>query len=435
MARIALVTLVVLHGFIHLLGFAKAFGLAEITQLAQPLSREWGLLWLAAGVILLATAVAVVVARRWWWTIGLLAVGISQVVIFSSWHDAKWGTAANVVLLIAALYGYASRGPRSLRTEFEQDLLHEWPPALSPSDALIEESDLAHLPAPVQRYLRRSGVVGRPAVTDFRATWTGRMRSGPDKAWMTFNAEQMDVIDPPRRYFFMNARMKGMPVDVFHAFDSDGATMRVRLLSAFTMVDAKGAALTRAETVTLFNDLCCLAPGALLSPNTAWTPIDGLSASAQFTLGTNTITAKLVFDDAGDLIDFVADGRGAMSSDGTTITPMRWTTPMHDYAEVGQARVATKAEVRWHPESGHGPMVSSSSHRWLTTSRSAATAADKTPLVANIHISTYLRGRCTKSTAIVDTTPGFDTHAARPVSRLSPRLGFPLGSPRQPYGW
>jgi hypothetical protein len=257
-----------------------------------------------------------------------------------------------VVLLAAVLYGFASRGPLSLRAEFEHDLKRAWPSARSRSGGVIVEADLASLPDPVQRYLRRSGVLGRPPVTDFRATWTGRMRSAPNSAWMTFTADQLDLVDPPQRFFMMKAQMKGLPVDVLHAFDADGATMRVKLLSVRSMVDAKGADLTHAETVTLFNDLCCLAPGALLSPNISWEPIDERSAAAHFTLGVNTITAELHFDNLGDLIDFVADGRGGMSPDGHTLTPMRWSTPLRDYAQVGPARVATKAEVRWHPDSG-----------------------------------------------------------------------------------
>ena len=38
--------------------------------------------------------------------------------------------------------------------------------------------------------------------------------------------------------------------------------MRVRLLSLIPMVDASGPDLRRKETVTVFNDLCLLAPGA-----------------------------------------------------------------------------------------------------------------------------------------------------------------------------
>ncbi len=116
---------------------------------------------------------------------------------------------------------------------------------------------------------------------------------------MTFNADQLDIVDTPQRFFMMDARMKGLPVDVLHVFDSDGATMRVRLLSVRSIVDAKGAVLTHAETVTLFNDICCYAPGALLSPDITWEPIDDHSATAHYALGANTITAELRFDDSG----------------------------------------------------------------------------------------------------------------------------------------
>ncbi|GAB3136008.1 DUF6544 family protein [Marisediminicola antarctica] len=352
MIRITIAALFVVHGLIHFFGFAKAFELAEIPQLVQPISQPAGLFWLTAGMLCLVAAGALFFAPRWWWAVGAGAVLISQAVIVFSWGDARVGTVANVVLLGAVAYGFVSRGPLSLRAEFEHDLARVWPPVRAASGGTILEGDLASLPDPVQRYLHRSGVIGQPPVTDFRATWTGRIRSAPDSAWMTFTADQLDLVDTPERFFIMNARMKGLPVDVLHSFDHHGATMRVRVLSVRSMVNAKGAALTHAETVTLFNDLCCLAPGALLSPDITWEPIDEHTTTAHFTLGPNTITAELRFDDLGDLVDFVADGRGSMSADGHTLTPLRWSTPLHDYAQVGPARVATKAEARWHPDSG-----------------------------------------------------------------------------------
>jgi hypothetical protein len=139
---------------------------------------------------------------------------------------------------------------------------------------------------------------------------------------------------------------------VLHAFDDTGATMRVRLLSVRTIVDAKGAELTHAETVTLFNDLCVCAPGALIRADVTWEPIDAHRALGHFTVGVNTITAELIFDDHGDLVDFVSDDRAASSPDGRTFTRMRWTTPVHDYAQIGPARVPTRAETRWHPDTG-----------------------------------------------------------------------------------
>ena len=45
---VILVILLVVHGLIHLLGFVKAFGLAPVAQLTQPITRTAGAFWLAA---------------------------------------------------------------------------------------------------------------------------------------------------------------------------------------------------------------------------------------------------------------------------------------------------------------------------------------------------------------------------------------------------
>jgi len=349
MIRIGVAALFVLHGLIHLIGFAKAFGYADLPLLGHSISEPIGVLWLTAALLCLAAAVALFLVPRWWWVLGALAVVTSQVVIVTAWSDAMVGTIANLLLLMAVLYGFASRGPLSLRAEYEHHLEQVWPWA---DQRVVTEADVATLPDPLQRYLRRADVVGQPRVNDFRATFTGRIRSGPDSAWMSFTADQLNVLDTPRRFFWMDARMKGLPVDVLHAFDDNGATMRVRLLSFRTMVDAKGAELTHAETVTLFNDMCVCAPGALVFADVTWEPIDEHRAVGSFTLGVNTITAELRFDDDGDLVDFVSDDRAAGSPAGNTFTRVRWTTPVSDYARVGPARVPTKAETRWHPDTG-----------------------------------------------------------------------------------
>lgn len=348
MMRAVLLLLLGVHGLIHLLGFAKAFGLAELPQLAQPISRPWGLLWLAAAALTLGAVAMVPLAPRWWWIVGAAALVVSQVVILSSWVDARFGTVANIVLLLGVVWGVAHQGPWSLPEEYRRDLA-----LASPAKAgeVLREEDLAGLPAPVQRYVRAAGAVGQPRVQSVRATWIGRIRAGPVEPWMSFTADQFNTFDTPRRFFLMDAVMKGLPVDVLHAFDELGATMRVRLLALKTMVDAKGAALTRSETVTLFNDLCVLAPGELVRPSIAWEPVDAHTARARYTQGSNTIAATLSFDGAGELVDFASDDRNP-SPDGSTVAPTRWTTPLRDYGQVGAARLPRKAETRWHPSSG-----------------------------------------------------------------------------------
>jgi hypothetical protein len=349
MIRGAFIVVVVVHGLIHLMGFAKASGFAALPQLVQPISRTMGAIWLIAAALLAATAATVALLPRWWWLLGTLALIASQCVIAASWSDAKVGTLANLVLLVGVLYGFASRGPLSMRAQYERHLHQD---GLAPRPAVITEADLAPLPEPVQRYVRGAGVVGRSSPRNFRATWRGRIRSSATSPWMAFTAEQLSTLDPPQRFFKMDAVMKGLPVDVLHAFDERGATMRVNVLSLFPMVNAKGPNLTRAETVTLFNDLCILAPGALISPLITWEPIDASTARARFTLRENSIGAELRFNAAGELVSFASDDRSAGSADGSALVRMRWATPLNNYAQTGPARVATRGDAVWYPASG-----------------------------------------------------------------------------------
>jgi hypothetical protein len=345
--RWVLLVFVGLHGLIHLLGAAKAFGLAELPQLQQPISRSLGLVWLAAAVLLLASALALVLAPRWFWLLGALALLVSQIAVVSAWSDAKFGTLANVVVLIAVAYGFASEGPPSLRAEYRAEVRAAL--ARAPEPRLVVEGDLRRLPEPVRAYLRASGAVGRPQIVDLRATWRGRIRGGASEPWMTFRAEQVSVFeqDAPTRLFLMDATMKHLPVDVFHRFVGDAATFRVRVLSAFTRVDAKGPEMDRSETVTLFNDLCLLAPARLIDPAIAWEAIDARHARARYTRGKETISAELVFDASGDLVDFVSDDRLAASPDGKSFTARRWRTPVQSYRAFGPRRVMALAEARW----------------------------------------------------------------------------------------
>lgn len=240
--------------------------------------------------------------------------------------------------------------PWSFRAEYDRTVRGALARTVEPG--LVVEADLDPLPEPVRRYVRGSGALGQPRVSSFRATFDGRIRSGPNAPWMPFTGEQVNTMAPAARFFLMDAVMKGLPVKVLHSFHDGAATMRVRLLGLIPIVDAKGPEMTRAETVTLFNDMCVIAPGALIDPAIRWSAVDARHVAAAFTLGVNTIEAVLEFNDRGELVDFVSDDRRAGSPDGKTFTPMRWTTPLGAYRSFGPHTLAGNGAARWHPAEG-----------------------------------------------------------------------------------
>ena len=342
-----IVAILVIHAAIHSMGFLKAYRLAELPQLKQPISRARGRLWLAAAVLVLLTAGCLAFAPRVGWMAGAAALVVSQAVIFTSWSDARFGTLANIVLLIAVAHGFLSQGPSSDRAEYRRLLAAEL--ARPPADIVLTEQDLLRLPAPVAAYVRASGAVGQPRVYNFRASIRGRIRGGPDARWMAFSGEQFDRFgEGSARLFFIEASMFGIPIDVLHVFRGPSASMRATLLSIRPVVDAVGPEMAQGETVTLFNDLCILAPAALVDPAIEWEPVDARSVRGVFTRGSNTARALLSFDASGDLVDFVSDDRLRSSPDGKTFTRQRWSTPVGSYRRFGLRRVGAKGEGRWH---------------------------------------------------------------------------------------
>lgn len=347
------VSVVLAHGLIHLLGAAKGFGWVRVDLLKEPIGPGMGAIWLAAAALVLSTGVLLGIGLRWWWVVGAVAVAVSQGAIFTSWSDAKAGTFANLILLAAVAYGYASRGPRSYRTEYQRLAAGALAPPLPAG--LVTEADLARLPALVAAYVRKSGAVGQPRVTNFCARLHGRIRAGSANPWMSFTGEQVNTFSPQQsRLFFMDATLFGLPVDVLHVFRHESATMRVKACSIVPMVNAAGPEMNRGETVTLFNDLCLLAPAALIDAPIIWHDLDKRRVRGAYTYGANTVTADLAFNDEHDLVDFVSDDRSRVSADGKSFLRQRWSTPVHDYQMVGCRRIPNFAEAQWHAPEPEG---------------------------------------------------------------------------------
>lgn len=245
-----------------------------------------------------------------------------------------------VVAVVVAVLGWQSqRLPAAFKREVRAELR-----ASSPS-AMVTDADLATLPHAVATYLRRSGVVNHSRVKNFHAEFAAEMRGGPDEPWMQATADQYEFFNPMARLFFMRASRSGVPFKVFHRYAGDAATMDVRVAGIVPIVSLSGTEMTKSETVTLFNDMCVLAPATLIDAPVTWVVRDEHTVRGTFTNAGYTVRADLIFDDDGDLADFRSDDRSM--SEGKTMRRLPWNTPLSDYRSFGDVRLAAVGEARW----------------------------------------------------------------------------------------
>jgi hypothetical protein len=341
----AFLLVVGVHGLVHLLGFAKAFGLAKLEQLRQPVSRPAGLAWLLAALLLLAGAALLLAASGWWWAPAAAGAVLSQALVLASWGDARFGTIGNAVVLLPAAIAALSQAPWSYRARYQREV--EAGLARAPGRAaMVTEADLAGLPEPVQRYLRFTGAVGKPRTWNYRLSFRGDFRERPGSPWMSVVVDQHSFADPPARLFLIEASRLGLPLVAFHRYVGPDATFEVKVASLFTVVDARGPEMNRSETVTLLNDMCLLAPSTLLGPGLRWEEVDPRTVRVRWENAGNQVGAVLVFDDAGALSSFASEDR-SMSLDGKTYQRLPWFTPIRGWRDFGGRRLPALAEAAW----------------------------------------------------------------------------------------
>jgi hypothetical protein len=186
MVKAIFASVVIIHGLIHLMGFVKAFQLAEINQLTQIIHKPIGLLWLISALLFITAAAIFLLKNDWWWMIAAPALVLSQLLIIMYWQDAKYGTIANVIILVGIVIGY---GAWSFNTMAKNELEAFVTPAAS-GEKVVTKEMLSGLPPIIQKWLERSNAIGKEIIYSVHLKQIGEMRITPDGKWMPVEAEQ-----------------------------------------------------------------------------------------------------------------------------------------------------------------------------------------------------------------------------------------------------
>ncbi len=341
MLRYIFIVLLFLHGIVHLLGFLSAFGNKGFFPLAKEISKPVGSLWLLVTILFVMTILLYVFKNSTWVYLSIITVIISQILILMNWQDAKFGTIPNIMILIVAVVGIFEVNFRnSYRKEVSQGLEQNG----FTTESILQEIDLLHLPQPVQKYLRFVGCVGKPKISNFKIEFSGKIRGDAKADWMVLTSEQYNFIKTPTRLFFLDATMKKMPVAGFHSFKNGIAFMDIRLFSIFKVQYQSGKEMGISETVTFFNDMCCMAPATLIDKRIKWVIVNEDKVKASFTNNGITIFAWLYFNEKGELVNFTSEDRYAIR-ENLPLKQYKWSTPLRDYKNVNGYQLASYAEA------------------------------------------------------------------------------------------
>lgn len=342
--RVAFIAFLGIHGLIHIFGFTDAFGLYDFKEISGVISKPLGILWLLAALLFISTLVLYSAKVNYWWLIAFIAVVISQILIIWFWKDAKFGTLANIVILIVSIIGYQTW---NFENRYKADVIESIERDKHIENEILTKEDIQHLPALVQQYIEVVGALNKPKVKNVKVSFKAEMRS-KTQDWFKLTAEQHNFFDQSERFFFLKAKVKGLSTQGYHQYKDGKSSMTIKLFSTISIVKVSGDKMFEAETVTLLNDMCFLAPASLIDQRIKWKEIDSKSVKATFTNQGVTISAILYFNNKGQLINFESSDR----YDINEMTKYKFSTPLKDYKPINGFNLAHYGKAIWHYPEG-----------------------------------------------------------------------------------
>lgn len=345
--RIALVILIGIHGIIHLFGFLKAFGISVFNAISQPISRTFGVFWFSAFLLFAITLILFFTHSKYWWLSGFFAVIISQMLIFNYWSDAKFGTIANIIILLATFIGYSSfsfkhKVQEERRTLFENSQVK--------SQEIITEDTFVELPKSVQKWLSNSGIIGKKMISNVHLVQELKLKLKPEQInWNKGRAEQYFTVQPPAFNWHINTEMNPvLSVVGRDKFEDGKGEMIIKLLSLIPVANAKSDDKINQATLQRYLAEIVWFPSASLSEYIRWEPIDDYSARATMVYKGTKGSGIFHFDDNGIFEKFVA----MRYRDSEDAEPTEWTVTAIKTEERNGIRIPVECEVNWELENG-----------------------------------------------------------------------------------
>lgn len=345
--RIALIILIGIHGIIHLFGFLKAFGISEFTAISQPISKPFGLVWLLTFLLFALAIVLLIFQSNYWWLIGFLAVIASQILIITNWSDAKFGTIANLIMLVASIIAYSNFSFISKIAE-ERKRLFENSQAVS--ENVITKETISELPSVVQKWLINSGTISKRPISNVHLTQELQLKLSPDQEnWNNGKAEQYFTINPPTFSWNIETKMNSIfSVVGRDKFESGNGEMKIKLLSLIPVADAKKSDKVDQATLQRYLAEIVWFPSASLSEYIKWETIDDNSARATMEYKGTKGSGVFYFDIDGNFEKFVA----MRYQDSNDAEPTEWTVTATKTEEGNGIKIPVECEASWELESG-----------------------------------------------------------------------------------
>jgi len=298
-------------------------------------------------LLLMITAIVFYLQKGWWWMIAVPAVILSQMLIIRYWQDAKFGTIANLIVILITILGISTWNFKNM----VKNELKSFKVSAPVEIKVVTNEMLTKLPPVIQKWLQRSNVVGQKMVYNVHLRQSGEMRSTPDGKWMPLHAEQWFTIKNPGFIWSGNAKIApGIHILARDKYEHGQGHMLIKLLALFPIADVKGKEISQGAMLRYLSETFWF-PTSVLSDYIQWQQVDSLTARIIMNNGGISDSGLVKFNTNYDLISFEArryyDRKG-----GATLEDWLIQVEPDGYKEYSGVRIPAKSTVTWKLKEG-----------------------------------------------------------------------------------
>lgn len=342
--KIVLVFLMIIHGLIHLMGWVKAFGLAEVEALKIPIGKGPGVFWLLTALILVIAAILLAVQVSWWWIIASAGFIISQILIFVSWGDARFGSIANLILVLAIL-------PAAGKYFFNQTTLREMTQLNIAQPAAMPGAAAGTMPEIVLRWLAATGETNRTPIRHVRLQQDFKMKLSPEQEnWYEGTAKQEAWTAEPAFVWALDLSMAGfLPIAGRDKYANGKGEMLIKILALAPVVNEKNNPKIDEGALQRYLAEMLWYPSLAKSEYLTWTSTDKHSATAEMNHSGTSGSCTFYFDDTG-LVNRVTAMRYRGGDDDAQRS--EWVIDVLENKTFDGLTIPSKCNVTWKTDTG-----------------------------------------------------------------------------------
>jgi hypothetical protein len=218
------------------------------------------------------------------------------------------------------------------------------------SEAHYSANQLTDLPEPVQRYFKYSLQDNQNYISYVKLKHEGTFRQSQGQEWIPIVGQEYFTAENPG--FVWIGKMKPYPIlwiDGKDEFIDGKGNFQIKLLSLFTVVDAKGNKSDESELMRWLAETPWFPTSLLPNKYLHWEGVNSSSAKAIIEYENIKASVIFYFNEQGQIVKLNADRYRATNN---SYSKDKWIGYYTDYAKVNDMMIPKEIEAAWNLSSG-----------------------------------------------------------------------------------